>query len=178
MVNKVHFSIFVVEDNPGDFELVEEFLLEQIETPTILHARNFKEAKDVLLKRNKIDVILLDLSLPDKTGIELINEIIAISLNIPVIVLTGYADISFGVQSLSKGICDYILKDELTPLTLYKSIIYSVERKKITSSLEESEKRIRSYASRLNDVLEEERTRIALYISEKLTTQFRGKLTT
>lgn len=174
MINKIHFSVLVVEDNPGDFDLVEEFLLEQIETAAILHAKSFKAAKDILLKRSTIDVILLDLSLPDRTGIDLINDIIAISLNIPVIVLTGYADISFGVESLSKGICDYILKDELTPLTLYKSIIYSVERKKITSSLEESEKRIRSYAKRLNDVLEEERTRIAREIHDEFGQQLSG----
>jgi signal transduction histidine kinase len=175
MTNSANFSIFIVEDNAGDFELVEEFLFEQIETLNIQHAWNFKEAKGILsLKRNKFDVILLDLSLPDKTGMELINEITAISSNIPIIVLTGYADNSFGVASLSKGVCDYILKEELTPLVLYKSIIYSIERKRITSSLEESEKSIRGYASRLGDILEEERARIAREIHDEFGQQLSG----
>jgi signal transduction histidine kinase len=174
MINKNHFSILIIEDNPGDYDLIEEFLFEQIETPAILHAINFKEAKNILLNRFKIDIILLDLSLPDKAGIELVNEIMMISLNIPVIVLTGYADVSFGAESLSRGICDYILKDELSPLMLYKSIIYSIERKKITSSLEASEKRMRSYAKRLSEVIEEERARIAREIHDEFGQQLAG----
>jgi len=45
MPDKSYFSILIIEDNPGDFELIEEFLLEQIEAPVITHAQNYKEAK-------------------------------------------------------------------------------------------------------------------------------------
>src|SRR6202000_1221748 len=87
------------------------------------------------------DVILLDLPLPDKTGLPLINEVVTLSPGIPVIVLTGYTDIAFSVKSLALGIADYLLKDELTTMMLYKSIIYSTERKKVMLALEESEKK-------------------------------------
>jgi PAS domain S-box-containing protein len=121
---------------------VEEFLLEQIEVLTLVHAKNYREAKSVLSKiDNLFDIVLLDLSLPDKTGVPLIKEIVELCPNTPVIVLTGYSDFSFGVRSLSLGISDYILKDELTPVFLYKSIVYSSERKKAISALEESEKK-------------------------------------
>src|SRR5882757_5581342 len=134
MLNKGNQHILVIEDNPGDFALVEEFLLEQIDAPVISHALDYKTAKDMLSARgHPFDVILLDLSLPDKTGMPLIQEIVEISLNTPVIVLTGYTDFEFGVKSLSLGVSDYILKDELTSLSLYKSIVYSMERKKIIS---------------------------------------------
>jgi PAS domain S-box-containing protein len=139
---KIEYKILVIEDNPGDFALVEEFLFEKIESPSIIHAKNFKDAKEILLLKNdKFDAVLLDLSLPDKKGEELILEMIAICLNTPIIVLTGYADFEFGIKSLSLGISDYILKEELTALSLYKSIIYSLERKKGILSLEESEKK-------------------------------------
>src|ERR1700742_4240679 len=125
MPNKGDHAILVIEDNPGDFALVEEFLLDQIEAPIISNAKSFMEAKAILSAENNLfDIILLDLSLPDRTGIPLIEEIIQIGLNTPVIVLTGYSDLSFGVKSLSLGVSDYILKDELTSLSLYKSIIY------------------------------------------------------
>lgn len=138
--NKVR-SILVIEDNPGDFALVEEFLSGQVEVFTLLQSRSFREAREILTTRVfRFDVILLDLSLPDKTGIPLIREIVELSLNIPVIVLTGYTDISFGVKSLAMGVSDYILKDDLTPSMLYKSIVYSWERKKSTMALEESQK--------------------------------------
>jgi YesN/AraC family two-component response regulator len=137
MTNKRDYSILVIEDNPGDFSLVKEFLLEQVPSATIAHAKNFEESKELLIKKNiDFDAVLLDLSLPDKTGLPLIQEIIEMCANIPVIVLTGYSDFDFGVKSLTLGISDYILKEELTSIALYKSIVYSSERKKAILALE------------------------------------------
>jgi PAS domain S-box-containing protein len=140
--DKRDYNILVIEDNPGDFALVEDFLFEQIEAPEITHTQNFKEAKEILSGAEcKYDIILLDLSLPDKTGEPLISEIVQLCSNSPIIVLTGYTDFTFGIKSLSLGVSDYILKDELTSLSLYKSIRYSSERKKIVAALEDSEKK-------------------------------------
>lgn len=138
--DKRQYRILVIEDNPGDFALVEDFLFEQIAAPIITNVITYQSARESLAI-NKFDVILLDLSLPDRTGEQLIEGVIEISANIPVIVLTGYTDFSFGVKSLSLGVSDYILKDELTAISLYKSIIYSIERKKNISDLEVSEKK-------------------------------------
>jgi len=135
-------SVLVIEDNPGDYALVEDFLSENKKEFILQHAQTCKEAKAILNGGETLfDVILLDLSLPDKTGIELISEIVAISRATPVIVLTGSESVHFGVKSLSLGIADYLLKDGLTPQMLYKSILYSCERKKAILDLEESEKR-------------------------------------
>lgn len=141
MTDSKAYRILIIEDNQGDYVLVEDFLFEQIAAPTITHAKTYKEASEILSGCCDFDVVLLDLSLPDKTGESLIKEIIACSSSIPIIVLTGYADFDFGVKSLALGISDYILKDELTAISLYKSIIYSSERKKATLALLESEKR-------------------------------------
>jgi len=142
MSNKGDLNILVIEDNPGDFALVEEFLLEQIEGASISHAWNYVEAKGVLTADDTpFDIILLDLSLPDKTGMPLIRDIVGLNLNAPIIVLTGYADLAFGVKSLSLGVSDYLLKDELTATSLYRSIVYNLERKRIVSELAESERR-------------------------------------
>ena len=135
------FRILVIEDNLGDYELVEIYLHEHFPFLNLTHATCFKEAKEILKTKSvNFDVILLDLSLPDKNGFKLINEILVVAQNTPIIVLTGYEDVSFGVKSLAKGVADYIIKEDLTAILLYKSILYSLERKKSTAALLESER--------------------------------------
>ena len=134
-------NVLIIEDNPGDFALVEEFLLDQVPELKLVHAKNCKEAIEGLSDpENHFDVVLLDLSLPDKTGIPLIKEIVELTMGIPVIVLTGYTDLVFGINSLALGVSDYILKEELNPALLLKSILYAIERKKVITDLEISER--------------------------------------
>ncbi len=138
---KIH-TVLVIEDNLGDFILINDYLEEQIGELNIIHANSFSEANKIIEGNNyNFDVILLDLSLPDKDGEELISEIILISAETPVIVLTGYSDIEYGIKSLTLGVADYLLKDDITPISLYKSILYTIERKRKELELEESEKR-------------------------------------
>ena len=140
--DKKSYRILVIEDNPADLVLVEEFLSEQIFDPVIVHAGSFKQASTILSTVDILfDVILLDLSLADKSGQDLITEMLRVASLCPVIILTGYADIDFSIKSISQGILDYLLKDDLNSVTLYKSIIYAIERKKSISDLQESEKR-------------------------------------
>jgi len=141
-VDKHPYSILAIEDNPGDYVLVTEFLEERISSCTVYHAPDFKTATGLLTsKAQSLEVILLDLTLPDKSGTELVMEILAMAGNLPVIVLTGNADIDFSIRSISFGVSDYLVKDDLTSDVLYKSIIYSIERKKIYKQLKESEER-------------------------------------
>jgi PAS domain S-box-containing protein len=140
--NKRIIKFLVVEDNPGDFALVEEFLSEQFPSSTITHAENFKQASGILQSTNdSFDIILLDLTLPDSSGQHLITEMLLIASECPIIILTGYADVDFSINSISLGILDYLLKDELNAGMLYKSINYAIERKKTIADLKESEKR-------------------------------------
>lgn len=137
-----HWSILVIEDNPGDFFLISEFLEEYISGPDIEHVTTFSEAFKRLNDTNKdFDVVLLDLSLPDKSGEDLISDVLRLSKNKPVIVLTGFTDMGFSVRSLSLGVSDYLLKDELNGAVLYKSMVYSRERLAAAKRLLESEKR-------------------------------------
>jgi signal transduction histidine kinase len=170
-----NFCILVVEDNVGDYTLVEDFIIDQIHDAKIIHASTFGAAKRILEQSDsKCSIVLLDLSLPDLTGETLIREIIGICLEIPVVVLTGYTDFSFGVKSLSMGVSDYLLKEDLTATNLYKSIIYSTERKKIMTALESSEKRARGFAGRLNNAIEEERAHMAREIHDEFGQHLSG----
>ncbi len=140
--NKKKYNFLVIEDNVGDFTLVEDYLQEEFSAPEITNAKTFSTAK-LLLDTDKIryDAILLDLSLSDNNGKALIEEMLSFGLECPIIALTGYVNIDFSIQSLSLGITDYLLKDEITSSSLCKSILYSIERKNASIELVRSEKR-------------------------------------
>lgn len=137
-------QLLIIEDNPGDFLLIEDYLREEIANSVIQHAKTFSQAKEKLNQDIHFDAILLDLSLPDASGKQLVKEMVKLSGSAPVIVLTGYTDKAFGVRTLSLGVSDYLLKDELNPSQLYKSIAYSIERKRISFQLKESEEKYRN----------------------------------
>ncbi len=134
--------LLLVEDNPGDALLVEEYLEELILRPEVVHVQRFNDAVQLLQDENyQFDTILLDLSLPDIYKEELIQQIDDIVGKLPVIILTGYGDLDFAVKSLSVGVSDYLVKDTINALVLYKSVVYSIERHRFIRSLRESEKR-------------------------------------
>ena len=135
-------NILIIEDNMGDYLLIKDYLEEQLEIPNIVHSKKYSEAMEVLnANANSFDVVLLDLTLPDKTGESLIKEVVAKCPDAPVIVLTGFADLEFSIKSLYLKVSDYLLKNDITATSLYKSIKYNIERKKTNLLLEESEKR-------------------------------------
>lgn len=140
--DKKSYDILVIEDNPGDYLLVEEFIGESMYDAKITHSVDFKNTVEKLNEKPyPCDVILMDLTLPDKSGEDLVTEMLRLLPNCPIIILTGYADVDFSIQSIARGISDYLLKDELNGSMLYKSITYAIERKKTTALLEESEKK-------------------------------------
>ncbi len=137
---KHNFSFLVVEDNPGDFMIVEDLLAEQFVEPTIIHTTTFKKTSETLLNNQVLfDAILLDLTLPDNSGRALIKDMLKIASSCPVIILTGYTDIDFSIQSISDGIADYLIKDELNAILLHKSITYAINRRKASEKLLKSE---------------------------------------
>lgn len=136
------YHILIIEDNLGDYILIEEYLAENILDPNLKRADTFFNAKVLLEdKSNEFDLVFLDLSLPDLSGEQLIRDVLDLSLGCPVVALTGFSDLDFSIKSLSLGISDYLLKDELTPVILYKSIIYAIQRSKFIDDLQKSEKR-------------------------------------
>lgn len=136
------YKILIIEDNLGDYILIEEYLSDNILEPNLQRAETFQSAKNLLVDpTQKYDIIFLDLSLPDHSGEQLIVDVLEIAQGIPVVALTGFSDLDFSIRSLSLGISDYLLKDELTPIILYKSIIYSIQRSKFTDQIQKSEKR-------------------------------------
>jgi len=134
--------ILVVEDNPGDFVLVSEQIYEEYKTAEVTQAGTLAAAKQ-LAADNDYDTILIDLSLPDSTGIDSVKELIDIAEPVPLIILTAYADEQMAVQALQLGAQDYLIKDGCNARMLAQSIRHSMERKKLYDTLKTSEEQYR-----------------------------------
>lgn len=144
-ISDKNLHLLIVEDNIGDYVLIEEYLSDKFSSVTLTHAETAKAARELFTRQEtSFDAILLDLSLPDMHGETLIQEMLKITGSIPVIILTGFSNLEFSIRSLSLGVNDYLLKDEITPPLLQKSILHAIERKASSLRLSESEQQFRS----------------------------------
>ncbi len=134
-------EILLVEDNPGDVRLIEELLDEAADrhpgpaddaspgADRLRHAGRLEEGLE-RLDEGRVDLVLLDLGLPDSTGLATLETVLERARDVPVVVLTGLDDETVGVRAVKQGAQAYLLKDELTPTLLARSIRHAVERKK------------------------------------------------
>lgn len=120
--------LLLIEDNPADADLVEE-LLEQAhgERYKILRATRISDAVEKL-NNNHVDVVLLDLRLPDGTGITTLQSIRNANQEIPIVVLTGSDDEVLATSCINAGAQDYLCKGEIRPASLRRSIGYAITR--------------------------------------------------
>ncbi|MDU0356391.1 diguanylate cyclase [Paraglaciecola aquimarina] len=82
------------------------------------------------------DLLVIDLNLPESTGLQTLVAVKAISLDIPIIVLTGN-DETLGVEAIQLGAQDYLIKEEITPSSLMKAIRFAKERSMLFTALEQ-----------------------------------------
>jgi two-component system, NarL family, sensor histidine kinase UhpB len=138
-----NFNILIVEDNPADLFLIERMLSSsRLRINHMYSVQRISEAIS-LLKQHNINLVLLDLSLPDSFGMESFLRIKELAENIPVIVLTGQCDSEVAIELLQNNAQDYLVKGEFDGNLLIKSIEHSIERKKAEKSIIISEKNYR-----------------------------------
>lgn len=141
-------SLIVLEDNDGDFVLLEDHLIEAYKTVKIsrcVRFNDFLQLKETKTDLN-FDLILLDLNLPDKSGIQLIEKVLSVNFQVPVIVLTGYAELTLAKESLKLGVEDFLIKDKISPEILLKSIEYALSRSLYTKHIQLQNEKLKNIA--------------------------------
>ncbi len=127
--------LLVVEDNPGDARLIREMFNEQgLYSTEFTHVVCMKDAEEHLAS-NQVDIILLDLGLPDAHGLEAVRRARKAAPRTPLVVLTGLDDETLATQALQEGAQDYLLKGLIHSRTLLRSLRYAVERKTMEEAL-------------------------------------------
>jgi signal transduction histidine kinase len=121
-------KILLVEDNPGDALLLRESLLEARGVSFTVEVVARLATGLARLREGGIDVVLLDLGLPDSQGSETFSTVHEQVPEVPVIVLTGLADESLAVRTVSEGAQDYLVKGEVSGELLGRAIRYAIRR--------------------------------------------------
>jgi PAS domain S-box-containing protein len=121
--------ILLVEDDPGDARLIQECLSELGTSPdSLVHVSTMREAEARVRGGDPADLVLLDLSLPDSSGLETVRRMTAAAPEVPIVVLTGAADERLHLDALRAGAQDYVPKNRATGAVLEPVIRYALQR--------------------------------------------------
>jgi diguanylate cyclase (GGDEF)-like protein/PAS domain S-box-containing protein len=134
-------SMLLVEDSPGDARLIREMLKEQgSQSVELKHVERMEDAEKSLAAE-PVDIILLDLGLPDVQGLDAVRRARKAAPGVPLVVLSGLDDESMAIQAMQEGAQDYLIKGQIEPRELVRALRYSVERKIIEETLFEEKRR-------------------------------------
>jgi diguanylate cyclase (GGDEF)-like protein/PAS domain S-box-containing protein len=133
--------LLLVEDNPADIRLLREMFHEQSSHHTELTQVETMGQAEKHLAGAAVDIILLDLGLPDAQGLAAVRRAHAIAPRIPLVVLTGLDDESLAAQALQQGAQDYLIKGQVDARALLRALRYAVERKRMQEELFEEKER-------------------------------------
>jgi len=128
-VVKDTLHVLLVEDEPGDARLV-EYALRMSSAPVFMvkHVGTLAAAIDHINGGHPVDVVLLDLSLPDSTGIATVSRMQEAASRTPIVIMTGMDDPRFASYALEAGAQDYLIKSDDPERTVGRAIRYAITR--------------------------------------------------
>jgi two-component system sensor histidine kinase UhpB len=138
-----HLSILIIEDNPADLFLISNMLLSSGTGIRDIHTASRIDEAFQFLQDQPVDIVVLDLSLPDSFGVDSFLKIKPVTKEIPVIILTGESESDIALEVIKLGAQDYLVKGEFKSDLLVKSIQYSIERKYAENKILVSEEKYR-----------------------------------
>jgi len=128
-------KVLLVEDNPGDARLIREMLEEARAAKfKLLHVDRLDEGLKCLTQQT-LDLILLDLSLPDSQGLDTFIKTYTQATKVPIVVLTGLDDETLAVRTIQLGAQDYLIKGELNKNILVRALCYAIERHRMQEQI-------------------------------------------
>jgi len=135
MINKSIRKLLLIEDNPGDARLMREMFNEEDgRSVEHTHVECMRDA-EAHLAQHQVDIILLDLGLPDAQGLDAVRRAHAAAHHVPLVVLSGLDDESMAIQAMQEGAQDYLIKGQIESRELLRALRYAKERKHIEETL-------------------------------------------
>jgi DNA-binding NarL/FixJ family response regulator len=134
-------NVLLAEDNPTDALLLKESLMDVAGIEFLVSHVERLDACLELLSRTRFDVILMDLGLPDSSGLETFRSLREKAPDLVVLVLTGLEDEETGIQAVKLGAEDYLMKSQVKTSLLGRIIRYAIERNHMRKALDERKER-------------------------------------
>ncbi len=159
MANEV-VNVLLIEDNEEHVQFLRQLLATSKLTTFELHTASAVAQGIERLKDGGIDLILLDLTLPDSDGLETFIRVLEAAPDLPLVVLSGINDVALAIETVQLGAQDYLVKGHVDNHLLIRSLQYAIERKRTQLQLK-----------RINDSLEvrvKERTAALIQSNTKL----------
>jgi diguanylate cyclase (GGDEF)-like protein/PAS domain S-box-containing protein len=127
--------LLLVEDNPGDARLLREMFNELgLHRTELTHVECMSDAEKHL-SEHAVDIIVLDLGLPDAQGLGAVRRAHTAAPHVPLVVLTGLDDESLAAEALQEGAQDYLIKGQIDARGLLRALRYAIERKTMEEAL-------------------------------------------
>jgi diguanylate cyclase (GGDEF)-like protein/PAS domain S-box-containing protein len=145
--------LLLVEDNPADVRLLREMFHEQSSHHTELTQVETMGQAEKHLAGGAVDIILLDLGLPDAQGLESIRRARAVAPRVPLVVLTALDDESMAARALQAGVQDYLIKGQIDARGLLRALRHAVERKSMQEELYEEKERAQVTLNSIGDAV-------------------------
>ena len=140
-----NISVLLVEDNADDTYLVRSLLssagVGRFEMDSVMRVGDALQQ----LNGRLYDVVLLDLTLPDATGLQSLTKVRACAPHIPVVILTGFDDNEIALRAIQNGAQDYLPKGQLTELILGRAIRHALERSDAERKLAANEEMLKLF---------------------------------
>ena len=128
-------KVLLVEDNPGDTRLIRELLAQVQDGCFSLECVDRLSPALERIEEGGIDLVLLDLALPDSQGLDTFYRVKAQEPRIPIVLLTGTSDEELSVRAVREGAQDYLVKGQVDGNLLVRSLSYAIERNRVESEL-------------------------------------------
>jgi signal transduction histidine kinase len=129
----VFIRALLIEDNPGDARLIRELLRESAAGRSLVHLECVDRLSAGLqrLAVGDLDLVLLDLTLPDSSGLATFEALHSATPSVPVVVISGLNDEGVAVRAVHEGAQDYLVKGQVDGASILRSMRYAIERHRL-----------------------------------------------
>ncbi len=146
-------KVLLVEDSPIDSRVIQEMLKGKGALQYELIAEGTLSGARDRLRKGSFDLMLLDLNLPDSSGLDTIKSLLPDAVHLAIVVITGTDEETNGLEALKIGVEDFLVKGQFNAPLLIRSAKYAVERKREKTVLRDSEERYRRLLASTTDYI-------------------------